>query len=301
MTTPQVGVTSYHPTAPYISTDYFRAQPTGLALDMLTPGVSDLRKQDEELARVILKASSDMDTFAYGSSGGVLWSSTDTEVLMLRLDRFGNFRLSPRLTPVVALTALSYGIDPANMTTVTDLSHAHVEQGKIIVPAAPFTGMSSVGPLQFGAIVTAARDMRVQYSYINGWPLTGLVNAVSAGAVSSVVKDPTGIYTGTTLMLRDVAQGDERIVVTGIAGNTLSHAALAHDHPAGSFTDALPEALLDACVELTKGRLKRRAQESVKPQASRGARNAPVTESPGDDDTTRGYEILTHFLQVRSR
>jgi hypothetical protein len=301
MVAPQVGPTTFHPSVPYMTTEYFRHRPTGLALDMLSPGINDQRLQDAELADIILEASADMDAFCYGASGGVLRATTDTEVLMMRLDRFGTFRLTPRFTPVIALTALSYGPDATLMTALTDLSAAHVEPIKINVPAFPFTGNSSAGPLQFGPIVTTARDMRVQFSYINGFPLTSLTGGISVGATSFTVQDPTAIYVGTQLMLRDQENGTEPVVVTGVAGSVMSCAPTAYAHPAGTFADGLPQPILDACVEITIGKLKRRAGTAIKPQGMGRGKAAAEPVGPGEDNFQEGFGKLMPYVQQRSR
>lgn len=311
MTTPQVGATTLHPTVPYMTTAMWKAEPTGLAPDQLVAGGTP-QQQEDQLAREILKASSEMDLFVYGASGGVLRATTDTETVRVRMGRDGFFRLSPRLTPVRALTGFFSGDDPAAMTQLADLSHVEVEPARIRVPAYPFTGTSSEGPLQFGVMASTAYDSLVTYSYVNGWPLTSLTTAASAGAVTITVDDATGIYTGGRLVIRDPLAGDESVTVSAVTGSDVSVSALVRDHAAGVQVDGLPQALIDSCTEITTGLIKRRSQQSVRvmrrAQANSTAlrtRGQPggylAPESPGQDNFTRGFALLQPFAQVRTR
>ncbi|MFF1469136.1 hypothetical protein [Streptomyces mirabilis] len=298
MITAQVGVTTQHFTVPYITSAMFKAEATGLPTDALTPRGTP-QQQDDQLARYILKASSEMDLFCYGASGGCLRATTDTETLRVRMSRDGFFHLSPRLTPVRALTSFSSGSDVAAMSALSDLSHVEVEQASIRVPAYPFTGFSSAGPLQFGAVASTAYEMLVTYSYVNGWPLTALSAPVSAGAVTLNVGDATGVYTGAQLIVRDPLVGDEAVTVTGVTANQVSITALVHDHLAGVQVDGLPVAFIDACVEITMGLLKRRAQEGAR--SPQGRRGGAESGDPGEDNLERGFGLLDGFVQVRTR
>ena len=298
MTTPAVATWAVHPTRPYISNEYLKARPTGLALDALVPNVSDPRQQDETLAKIILNASSEMDQFCYGATGGTMYATTDTEALWMRPDRDGMYKVSPPFLPLLAVTAFAAGTSQAQLQALTDLSTCTVERDKFRLFAyGIFTGTSSAGPLQFGVPANPNYDMWVQYSYVNGWPLTALTSSPAAGANSITVADPTGIYVGTMLTIRDVPNGDDRVTVTSVSGNNIGISTTAYQHSAGAFVDALPEAILDACTEITVGLLKRRAQEGIKPSAK--AREA--LESPGEDNFAVGFEKLRPFVQVRWR
>lgn len=304
MTTPAYGVTSYHPTTPYMTTEYFRSQPTGLPSDNLCPWITDARKQDDELARFILKASSEMNTFCFGATGGTLNATSDTEVLYMRMDRMGRFKIHPRFIPVQALTALSFGPDPTLMTSVTDFSAVHIEPDEIIAPAFPFSGMSSQGPLQFGAIASTAYDVRVLFTYINGFALSFTTGALSAAATSATVLDATGMFVGRQMVFRDPVNGDDVVIVSAVSGNTVTFAGtpLAYQHPAGTQLDYLPEDVLESCVEITKGLLKRKAQDTIKPSGPRGgsARGAE-DQLAGEDNFAVGFGKLTPYQMVRYR
>lgn len=298
MTTPVVASWQVHATRPYISTEYFKAQPTGLATNALVPGVTDPRKQEEELAKMILKASSEMDQFCYGATGGALYATLDTEALWMRPDRDGMFKVSPPFLPLMAVTAFAAGPNQAQLQTLSDLSTCTVERDKFRVFAyGIFTGHSSAGPLQFGVSSNPDYDQWVQYSYISGWPLTTLTNSPAAGGASLTVADPTGIYVGTVLTIRDVPNGDDRVTVTSVSGNTIGVSPLAYQHSAGAFVDALPEALLESCTEITAGLLKRRAQEGIKPSS----KSKEALESPGEDNFSVGFSKLERYVQVRWR
>lgn len=312
MTTPQVGVSTIHPTQPYLTLAMFKAQPTGLPTDALTPGGSPTQ-QDTELSELIRRASSEMDNFCYGASGGVLYATTDTQTLRSRLNRAGQFILNPRYTPVLSLTAFSWGDDAAAMTAVTDLTHVEVEPDRITVPAYPFTGVSSAGPLQFGRGAVLNQELRVNYSYVNGWACTTLATASLAAATTITVKDATGIFANVTrITLRDPTNGNETVIPTAVNGTQLTVPALAFAHAAGVQVDAMPDAIPDACGEITTGLMKRKAQASIQ-VVRRAQRNANqrqgggnaggylAPDSPGLDNFTRGFGLLESYVQVRTR
>ncbi|MFE5369249.1 hypothetical protein [Streptomyces mirabilis] len=301
MTTPQVGVSTIHPTQPYVTNAMFKALPTGLPTDAVTPGGTPTQ-QDIELAELIRKASAEMDKFCYGSSGGVLYATTDTQTLRARVDRFGRFNINPRFTPVRSLTAFSWGDDVASMTAVTDLSHVEVEPTRLVIPAYPFTGMSSAGPLQFGPRTVLNYDLRVNFSYVNGWACTALASAASAGAVTITVKDATGIFPNVTrLTLRDPTNGTETVIPSAVNGTQLTVPALTYAHSAGVQADDLPDVVPDACAEITIGLMKRKAQEAVRPAVGTGRNRHRAPAAPGEDNFNRGFGLLDSYVQVRTR
>lgn len=299
--TSAVGVTTRHTTLPFITTAWFRAQPTGIAADAMMPGVTDERKQDDELARFIEIASQEMNTFCYGSTGGVLHATTDTETVMTRLNRLGQFKLAPRFLPVRQLTAFSFGPDPTLMTSLADFSAVHVEEDKLIVPAFPFTGMSSSGPLQFGPIIGADWLARVVYSYVNGFPLNYCQTALSAGNTSMSVLDATGMFVGDSLRFRDTVNGDDTVTITSVSGTTVGFSACANPHPVGTQVDGLPDDIMQACVEITKGMIKRKAQDSIKPSGRGGAARGGEEVAAGEDNFAVGYGKLMPYQMVRFR
>lgn len=304
MTTPAIGLTTMHKTVPYMTVGMFKAEPTGLPPDSLVPGAPP-QQQDAELARLIKRASQEMNTHCYGASGGTLNATLDTEVMRLPVDRTGVFRVTPRFTPVLALTAFSWGADPSAMSAVTDLTHVEIELTRIRVPAYPFTGISSKGPLQLGPPMPLGAPVLVQYSYANGWPLAQLASTASAGATSITVTDATGIYQGSTyLTIRDPVAGDESFIAGAVTGNTVACPPLTYTHtpqagPSGAIqVDGMPEDFVTACTEITVGFLKRRAQETVR-GSSKGKDVAPT--SPGEDNFAMGFEALNDYVQVRTR
>lgn len=301
MTASAVGVTTRHTTLPFITTAWFRAQPTGIATDAMVPGVSDERKADDELARFIEIASQEMNTFCYGATGGVLHATTDTETLYSRMDRLGQFKLSPRFLPVRQLTAFSFGPDPSLMSSLTDFSGVHVEEERLVVPAYAFSGSSSAGPLQFGPTVGANWRARIVYSYVNGYPLTYTTNAPTAGATSMTVVDPTGIFVGDSLRFRDPVNGDDTVTITSVSGSTIGFSATNNAHPVGCQVDGLPDDIMQACVEITKGMLKRKAQDTIKPSGRGGPARGGEEVAAGEDNFAVGYGKLIQYQMVRFR
>lgn len=292
----QIGATAVHLTRPYMTTAMLRAKGTGLALDGLVPSGTP-QQQTDALADKIREASAEMDAHCYGMDG-VLHATVDTETARARLDAQGCFRITPRLTPVRALTALSYAAAGAGgATAVTDFSGAEVDVGRIIVPGGVVTGL---GTLQFGGGAPAG-EFRVTYSYVNGWPLALLTADVTPGSPVLHLDDVTGVFEGSKLRIRDGLAADETVTVTAVAGNEVTVESLAHGHTAGAQVDGLPDVLIDACTEIVTGLLKRKSQEGVRPQrtAARGQqgrhRRPPI--AAGEHHFARGLHLLAPFVR----
>jgi hypothetical protein len=296
MTTPAVGVTTIHPTRPFITPGLYKQEPMGVPADNLVSGGSPLA-QENELRRIIQRASAEMNSFCYGASGGVLHATVDTEAYDVRMDHYGQLTLTPSFTPVLALTALSYGSDPSYMSTQTDFSQVKVKQHEIKVLAYPFTGQSSQGPLQFGRISGPDGRYWTQYSYVNGWPLTSLTANVTAGTnVVIPVGDTTGIYAGaTTLTIRSPFGQDESFIPTAVTSTSVTAATLQYNHQQGDQCDALHEDIYSAAVEIITGMLKRRAADQVSGPAKRG-----VEPDDGSANMAEGFDLLSDFVQERT-
>jgi hypothetical protein len=188
-------------TVPYLTPAQFIAYPTWLDLANLVPnGLQSL--QTDVLADVLLAASE----WADSTCGNMRLSAhlVSGENLTTRISG-GRVRLQPRDVPVVAVTSLSYGWDPAALTSLplaagvlwnTDGRLVSFRPGG---PGPVFTGPA----IQFGADPGYSGPVYVSWSYVAGYVATSLPSGCSAGASSVTVADPTGIMPGQVLRIYD--------------------------------------------------------------------------------------------------
>jgi hypothetical protein len=122
--------------------------------------------------------------------------------------------------------------------------------------------------------------MRVQYSYLNGWPNTLLTSAIAAGVTTLPVADATGMVAGSKLTVYD--QGNTEVVsvaaswvpVQGAASVTLQAATqFAHSpvlrpvvgqaQPYDIAVSALPEDVRQATLLVVKSIVETRGASAL--------------------------------------
>lgn len=180
------------PSTPYVSAAAFTAHPTYMDLDDLRSGSSSDADQTAELVNLLLMASD----WANNRAGQNLAAHTVVQNCRARFDRYGNLRIHPDDTPVIAVTSVAYGWSPTALTTVSATS-AWVEDGRQIVIPLGGSGGAWSGSLQFGA-PSPGGEVFVQLIYIAGFVATQLSAAADADATMLTVADPTGIVPGGT-------------------------------------------------------------------------------------------------------
>ena len=188
-------------TVPYLTPAQFIAYPTWLDLANLVPGgLASL--QTDVLADVLLAASE----WADSECGNMRLSAhlVSGENLTTRISG-GRITIQPRDVPCVAVTALSYGWDPAALTSLP-LSAGVLwnTDGRLISfrpggPGPVFTGPA----IQFGTDPGYTGPVYVTWSYVAGYVATTLPSGCSAGASSVTVADPTGVMPGQVLRIYD--------------------------------------------------------------------------------------------------
>ena len=292
---------------PYITTQEYRLAPTGVDVSSLVRG--DAAGTEAMLARQVARASAWVDVIC----GQTLTARTDTQLGRYRCDREGNLQVFPRFSPVLAVTAFSYGTTPANMTSLSDLSQIWVEDTEFQVPMGSSAMFTSAGPLQFGPSIRPGGVVRALYSYVAGFSNTTLSSAASAGATSISVANALGILPGLTqLSITDGAQSE---VVSVDPSYTLgsstvplaSPLAFSHQQIGVSVT-ALPESVREATILLTSTLIQTRGAVAVIAPAvggvsarytQSGSTRARAQRVPADDNQSIADELLTPFKRVR--
>lgn len=285
----------------YLTVAEFKQAPTSIDYDNLVTGSTDPAVQDAELANVISRASSWIDTYC----NQILGATTDTETQRVRLRGDGTLAIHPSFNPVVALTNLQWGFrpNPQGLTVYPDCSYAWIENQSIIVPFAGISlAYSSQGPLEFGLPSAPRQQLYVQYSYVNGYT-NALLNAnVSAGATSITVTDASGIVAGDMLNIYDGSK-TERVTVNSsyTFGSTTVPlvSALQYAHTKGIAVSSLPPAIKQATILVTTAFIKQRGDASMTMQVSNIVERSQPDSDNSDGDIAEAKRLLQPYRRIR--
>jgi hypothetical protein len=272
-------------TQPYLTPAQFQAYPTWLDLDNLIPG-GLAAVQADVLADVLLAASD----WCVGQCSGMPLHAhwVQNEQLRTRANGSGRVFIRPRDIPVRAITALSWGTDPAvNAVTLPDPT-MRVEDGREVsfVPgggAQTFTGPA----IQFGPQLRSGLEIWITWSYVPGYPSTVLAALCTANAGSVTVTDPAGIGAGDILRIYDAGVSEALTVastyvpaiptVPPTATSIPLAASTQFAHAAGVGITEMPRRLLQAVIAYGVALLMREDVSEDEPVSAFGpaARTAP--------------------------
>jgi len=245
---------------PYITAAEFQNAPTGLQTNNLIPA-GNAAQQLQALQAQILRASSWMD----GQCHQVLASTVDTELARVRLRDDGSAEVFTRCFPVRIVTAISAGWF-ANQLTALPLEGVVPLNRGFIVYQSVLPSVTLSGPIQFGPLYGTRGPLWLQYSYVNGYPVTTLSAAVVAGATSIAPVSVLGILPGMTLTLSDnpftetVTVGPSYVVGQATVPTL---APVVNPHPEGVAVSALPDAVKQAAILATAGFVQERGSGAL--------------------------------------
>ena len=285
---------------PYLTTTEYRNAPTAIDIDNLVFNSSDPDVQDSELANVIARASSWIDTFC----NQILGATQETETQRTRVSPDGYIKWHPRYNPVIALTDLWYGYPSTNLYHVTDVSSAWIENQEILFPYAMLGSyFTSQGPLQFGFPSTSGSPVFIKYTYVNGYA-NELIAVAVQGASSLTVTKGTGITTGDTLKIYDGMYSENVTVaesyVFGSSTVPLT-SPLLYSHNAGVSISALPPAIKEAAILVTTAMLKVRGDNSLTMAIGTLPQQAslPSAQASIQDDMSMAQSLLLPYRRIR--
>ena len=246
---------------PYLTPAEYRNAPTAIDIDNLVVN-GNAQAQDNELARVILRASSYMDEYFNQN----LVATQNVETQRVRMNTEGYISLHPFHNPVISLEAFSYGQSPNMLYALGDCSTVWFEDQQIIIPMNQMLSTwTSQGPLQFGLPATGNRIF-VKYTYIAGFVNTTLASIGTAGDTTITVVDGTGIVAGQMLRIYDT-QYTETVYVADTytyGSKTVPLVSpLINSHQAGIALGNMPNAIKQACILITTAFLKTRGDTSL--------------------------------------
>lgn len=263
---------------PYVTPAMFTAYPTWLDLDNLVPGGA-ASIQTDVLADALLAATDwcigeveDMPLHGH---------FVQNERTTTRANGHGKLFIRPRHIPVRAITALSYGWDPATLSSLTlPDTQMWIEDGRRI-SFLPGGGLSFQGPaIQFGGTPRSGLLTYVQWSYVAGYPSTTLASAVTGGASTVSVTDPTGILPGDVLRVYDPGKSEAMTVASTytpaiptspptVTSIPLATAAM-NSHDAAIGITGMPRKILQAVIAYTVALLMREDVSEDQPESAFG-------------------------------
>ena len=246
---------------PYLTVAEYKNAPTAIDIDNLVVN-GNAQAQDNELARVILRASSYMDEYFNQN----LVATQNVETQRVRMNGEGYISLHPFHNPIVSLEAFLYGATPNQLYALGDCSSAWFEDQQIIIPVSNLLSTwTSQGPLQFG-IPSNGNRIFVKYTYVAGFANTTIATAASAGDTSITVDDGTGIVAGQMLRIYDTQYTETVYVASTYTYGSKTvplTTALVYSHQAGIAIGNLPNAIKEACILITTAFLKARGDGSL--------------------------------------
>ena len=281
----------------YISLSEYKNAPTAIDYNNLVVGGTQAQ-QDSELSSVIARASSWIDVHC----NQTLVARTITETKRTRISPMGNLVIHPDQSPLLAVTALSYGVSPLNLTAVADPSVMWLEPTQFIYSAAQVAlSSSSVGPLSFGLPATTRSQIYCSYSYVGGYVNIGVTG--TAGVSSCVVADNMGILANSSLAIYDGSSTELVTVASNYVYNSSFtiplQAPLQNTHLAGAATlSGLPAAIKQACILVTTDFLKVRGDNSLTMGATTRASAGPGVQGSINSDLSLAQILLRPFRRV---
>lgn len=225
-------------TVPYLTVAELQRSPIYTQLQKLIPGGS-AADNEAELAQIIMRVSAMIN----GEVNQSLAATTDTEAGWCTLSDFGELLIHARCTPIVEVISVSAGPSPYNMTEITDLTFALTDPWRITIPPQALLGINS--PWGYNS-----RRLWVQWTYVNGYPVTTTTSAVTSGATSITVGDATGIIPNATILTIEDGKFLEQVVPTAVTGNVLTVPPLVFNHALGVGVNALPDDIVEAALLL---------------------------------------------------
>lgn len=237
---PTIVNTQGYPT-PYITVRELKQSPVYSELKQLVPGQSE-SERDAQLDRIIMRASSMINAEVFQN----LAATVDTEAGEVVVTPQGDLQIHTLNSHIIEVLSISIGQRAGNLTPVQDLSRVLIETWAFLLPG----GLSDVRNNLPGVYSRPGVKMWAQWTYINGYPTTVLTAPTLVGDTSMIVKDPTGIKAGKTMLTIEDGSWLEQVVPSAVTGNILTVPPLQYPHVAGIGATELPDAIKEAVLLL---------------------------------------------------
>lgn len=282
----------------YVAPWEFTNAPTGVDVNALVPGAS-VQVNQAALIMQLQRASQVADNLCQK----VLAATLDTQHGRYRVQN--DLMLGPVVkvpldyTPVVAVSAVSWGWSPSTMTVMSSLANVEFSRKTATIPIYP-PGATTAGPI----VALSGSRALVNVTYVNGWANTALTATATTGATQISVATDLGIVPGQQLRLAN-ANSSEVVTVSpsyvATANNTATTVPLVAptvgSYAVGDLASALPQDIKQAIILIAKTLIKTRSSSSV--QMPSAGTDHPGTEhqvSPGiSDDYDLAVELLSPY------
>lgn len=290
-------VPSYASYTPYLTPDEYLAEPTGVDVSQLLPGIPAQSSQKAVLTRVIGRASSWADQICHK----ILAATLDVQSGEYRVHSDGTIRVPVDNTPLIQVTDVKVGQVAGRLAALGDLSGCRV--GKKVVRI-PVTGGGASGAFAAGGACARPGWLFADTTYVNGYAHTLTATGSAIGATSIQVKNPLGIFPGLPLTVYDGAANGtntEQVFVDSsyVSGTTIPLASPAmFGHGAGVSVSALPGFVREAVISLTSCLIKTRGTDSFVMPMGPGQAEHSVDKLPGAGED---YDIALALLEPLRR
>jgi hypothetical protein len=197
----------------------------------------------------------------------------------------GSIYVFTRCFPIREVTSVALNYQPVNFTPLTSLANVVPLNRAFVIYQSPVPfSTSNQGPIQFGP-VGSLQECWVQYSYVNGYPVTALAEPCTSGASTITVVSALGMIPGVVLTISDIPN-TESVGVESVSGNVVTLTGTTQSaHNEGTYTSALPEAIKQAAILATAGFIQERGTGALTMSSIGGAPthvNSPAGGGPSD-------------------
>jgi hypothetical protein len=293
---------NYAFSTPYITPAEYLAEPTGVDVSQLLPGVASAAAQTAVLTRVIGRASAWADQYCRK----ILAATSDVQSGEYRVFRDGTIRVPVDNTPLIQVTNVNLGYVAGQLAPLSDLSKCRLSKKVVRIPtaAAAFT----LPPLPDTAAAYARYgSVFADVTYVNGYAHAQTATASAAGAmVLQVTGTGLGIVPGLPLTVYDGAANGANTEQVAVASTyqfgspfvPLAAPAL-YAHGAGCSVSALPGFVREAVICLTSALIKTRGSDSFVMPAGPGQAEHEEAMMPGaGEDIDIAMELLEPLRRV---
>ncbi|EPZ47638.1 hypothetical protein [Alicyclobacillus acidoterrestris] len=161
----------------------------------------------------------------------ILRSTIDTEIRMFHPAMDGTITVWPFYTPIRQVLNLQYQFDGQTEWHDIDITtNLHVLDAMFKYSGRHFNN---------------GLNMFVQYTYVNGFPVSTLANDVVAGADTLTLLDTSGIRQGDKLSIYD-GENSEIVTVLSVSGNTITTLPLLYQHAKYTHISGMPNDISQA-------------------------------------------------------
>jgi hypothetical protein len=246
---------------PYISAQEFQNAPTGINLSNLIPSGTQAQ-ESAELARILLRASAWIDNRCQMQ----LRATTNMESRQAWTQTNGTLKVFPKFFPIKSISSLNY--------------QKYAQQSSVFLDATQIF----IGDNYFywtGGTLPRASQVTVQYTYVNGWPVSSLSSAVIVGGTVLPLTTVVGIVNGTQLTIYD-GINTEQVTVQSVSSSSVTlTASLQYAHAIGIHVSSLPDDVRQACILVAASFIKTRNPNGIQMSGS-GQMQSSSQNIPGD-------------------